>query len=282
MKTGFGLAVGRKLSQTTVVTWMAVLLVVLMGMSGCGGDDSDPTSPAITSTGATLHAVLCIADHEADIGAAGNVDSNNIANWLGQISQNTGMPLSTTVIRGTSGTLTRSFLMNTLNNLAVGGDDVVVFYYSGHGGANEYAGGSRWPLLIFLDEEEVDLAEVNTTIQARGARFVLTMADCCNNFASQAKLAPLVPRGTHDNYSALFLSQQGHLYLSAASPGEFSLGDSEEGGMFTQQFLQSFYANVESGSASWSTIVEQATQELRAADENGEETIFHPQHDLAI
>ena len=284
MRTVHGFVVVKGFSKKTRVVWTALLLSVLVGMFGCGGGggDDSPTSPALGSSGATLHAILCIADHESDIGAGTVVDMNNISALLDKISQNTGMPLNKIVITGTSGNLNSAFLTATINNLAVGADDVVMFYYSGHGGANENAGGSRWPLMVFSESDLPDFAQVSESIRARGPRFVLTMADCCNNYSWQAKTAPIVPRGSQDAYSALFLTPRGHLYMSAASPGEFSLGG-DDGGMFTNQFLLHFYAQVDAGNSDWSSIVQKGTVEVQNMDpDTGEVTVFHPQYDLSI
>lgn len=257
--------------------------IMMFALVGCGDDDDNdsPTTPIDQSLPGTLHAILCIADHESDIGEAGLADMRSISNWLDQISQNTGMPLNKILLTGTGSNLTQSALTNTIAGLSVNSNDVILFYYTGHGAANENPGGSKWPLMAFLNDELVDYAVISEQVKAKGARFVITMADCCNNYSYQAKHTPFVPKGGSNGFQTLFLQQRGHIVMSAASKGEFSLGGID-GGMFTNQFLSAFYSNASSDSPSWQTIMQQASQMLGGTDENGSLTVFHPQYDMNV
>lgn len=260
-----------------------LLSIVLFALVGCGDDDDNdsPTSPIDQSLPATLHAILCIADQEPDIGEAGVVDMRSISAWLEQISQNTGMPLNKILLTGTGRNLSQSALLNAIAGLPVGSNDVIIFYYTGHGGANEMPGGSRWPLMVFQNYELVDYAVISEQVKAKGARFVVTIADCCNNYSYQVKQRPLAPKGAANSYQILFLQQRGYIVMSAASKGEFSLGGID-GGMFTNQFLSVFYNNANTDNPNWQTIMQQASQMLGAYDETGTLTIFHPQYEMDV
>ncbi len=260
-----------------------ILHIIVFVFAGCSddGENGNSTSPIDQNLPATLHAILCIADHESDIGEAGITDMNSINNWLNQISQNTGMPLNLLILRGTSRNLSQSGLLNAIATLPLESNDVIAFYYTGHGGANEFPGGTKWPLMLFQDNELVDYHVISETIKARGARFVLAIADCCNNYSYQLKPMPFMPKGSSEGYQRLFLKQSGSIVISAASQGEFSLAGND-GGMFTNQFLNVFYANVNTNSPSWKTIMQQASQSLGAYESSGSLIIFHPQYDMDI
>lgn len=261
---------------------MIVLSVLLFAIAGCEDDgDDSPTSPIDQSLPVTLHAILCIADHESDIGEAGLIDMNSINTWIDQIIQNTGITLNRILLTGTGRNLSQSALLNAIATLPVGSNDVIMFYYTGHGGANEFPGGSKWPLMLFQNDELVDYAVISSAIKAKGARFVVTIADCCNNYSYQAKSTSFIPKGTADNYYTLFVQQRGYIVISAASKGEFSLAV-RDGGMFTNQFLRVFYANVGTDDPSWQTIMQQASQTLGAYDGSGGLILFHPQYDMEI
>ncbi len=90
-----------------------------------------------------------------------------------------------------------------------------------------------------------------------------------------------MPKGSSEGYQRLFLKQSGYIVISAASQGEFSLAGND-GGMFTNQFLNVFYANVNTSSPSWKTIMQQASQSLGAYESSGSLIIFHPQYDMAL
>ena len=269
---------GKRYSYFLII--LTVLLFVPVGCSDDNGNDN-PTSPIDQSLPATLHAILCVADHEPDIGDAGVLDMNSISSWLDQISQNTGMPLNKVLLTGTGRNLTQSALLNAIASLPVGSNDAIVFYYTGHGGANEMPGGSKWPLMLFQNYELVDYAVISEQVKARGARFVVAIADCCNNYSYQFKQIPLAPKGSANSYHTLFLQQYGYIVMSAASKGEFSLAGSD-GGMFTNHFLSMFYANVNTDSPGWKAIMQQASQALGAYDETGTLTVFHPQYDMDV
>lgn len=260
-----------------------VFYIFVFVLTGCSDEEENgnSTSPIDQSLPATLHAILCIADHESDIGEAGTIDMNSMNSWLNQVSQNTGMPLNLIVLKGTSRNLTQSALLNAIVTLPVESNDVIVFYYTGHGGANEFLGGSKWPLMLFQNNELVDYAVISEAVKAKDARFVVTIADCCNNYSFQAKPKSLVPKGTSDGYQSLFLQQSGYIVMSAASKGEFSLAG-RDGGMFTNQFLSVFYANASTDNPGWKTIMQQASQTLGAYESTGRLIIFHPQYEMDI
>ena len=261
---------------------MIILSVLLFAIVGCEDDGGDnPTSAIDQTLPVTLHAILCIADQESDIGDAGVIDMNSINRWIDQIGQNAGIALNKIFLTGTGRNLSQSVLLSTIAALPVGSNDVIVFYYSGHGGANEFPGGSKWPLMLFQNDELVDYNVISEAIKARGARFVVTIADCCNNYSYQAKSKSFVPKGNSANYQSLFVQQSGYIVISAASKGEFSLAGSD-GGMFTNYFLSVFYDNVSSDDPSWKTIMQQTAQALGAYDGTGTLIIFHPQYDMDI
>jgi hypothetical protein len=259
-----------------LLTIVFVVVALTFALSGCSDSSDDLTTPSGVPT---LHAILAIDDTAADIGAA--VDRNSINAWLNAISQNTGLLLNTIELTGNGGNLRQSYLTAAINNLDIGSNDVIVFYYSGHGGSDgdRNALQSRWPVLIFLNDEEVRFDEVQQSLRAKEARFTMVIADCCNNYPDQAKIGLPVPRGNTDNYQTLFFQYRGYILLSASSPGEFSLGG-DDGGMFTNQFLDAFYTSAASGSPSWDSIVYDATQKV-TQDLDGEPP-FQPQSESSL
>jgi len=260
-----------------VLTAAAVAFVVCF-FAGCGGGDEskapEPVAPA------RIHALLCVADSDVDIGAENTIDMNSINTWLDRISLKTGMPLDRVLLTGSGGTLTRSCLSVAMTNMNIGPDDVIVFYFGGHGAANEGRSTPRWPLMVFLNDEMVDYDEAIAGLNSRGARLVLMLADCCNNFEWQAKVRAEPPDAPPENYRNLFLNTRGYLITAAAAPGEFSLAG-EDGGMFTRQFLDSFYNGVVAGH-NWRAIMQNAAQEVVGWDEDGRRTVFHPMYDTSL
>ena len=250
-----------------------ILMVGLIGMLGVwlAGCSSDSPTDA-NSAQPNIYAILAIDDVDiingwGGIGTSDVVDLTNVQQWLADIQQNTGFPTNIKILKTSDGSMTGSALAAAIAGVKakVAKNDVVLFWYSGHGLANENPGGSKWPLMAFLDPARqarytaVDFnAAVIGPLKASGAKLVIAAADCCNNLLSQGKLRRLV-RATSENYATLF-KQKGSLVMAGAIRGEVSYGSNAEGGQFTAQFLKTFYENVASTQPSWQTILTNATQ----------------------
>lgn len=253
-------------SYVTKILSGVFMMMLVVGLVSCGGGDDDENSPSSSDNATpTVYAILAIDDTDYSIGTSDMIDQNNLNQWLAALRENTGFPLETTTLTSSAGNLTRAALASTIASVRakMTGNDVVIFWYSGHGGANEETGGSRWPLLAFMNNELPDFnADVIVPLKAIGAKLVIAAADCCNNFSSQAKRSPLqFVKGAAENYATLF-RKQGTIVMSGAAPGEFSIGDDMNGGAFTNQFLQAFYENVASDAPDWATITTNAIRPI--------------------
>ena len=68
-----------------------------------------------------------------------------------------------------------------VNNLDCGAEDIVVFYYIGHG--TENTGASRFPLMLMGQvnpNKFIPLSWVHKTLKSKGARLTVTIGMCCN------------------------------------------------------------------------------------------------------
>lgn len=262
---------------------VVVIVILSVWLAGC--NSSSPSSP---STPPTVYGILAVDDIDlmsgsGGIGPSDALDIGNITQWLNTISQNTGFPTNITVLKASDGKLTGNALAAALAEVRakITNNDVVVFWYSGHGGANENSGGSKWPLMAFQDPSgrynyaDVDFnADVIVPLKALGAKLVIAAADCCNNYSWQAKLMPFVQASVSENYKTLF-AKQGSLVMAGAARGEFSIAEND-GGAFTNQFLSAFYANVASD-PSWQTITAMATSAIRTGSD-----VQHPLLELNL
>lgn len=162
-------------------------------------------------------------------------------------------------------------LMTTLNSLSCGKDDVVLFYYSGHG-TRSSQDKSEFPqmCLKYSGYEQEKFVPVHTaveTLQAKGAHFTLVITDCCNNPVSGISAKTLMSKdggamtdneAIARNYRKLFVESQGMVIVTSSKKGQTSLGGKRNGGLFTDQFFgNSLYAAVNGQiPATWNDVLQ--------------------------
>lgn len=161
-------------------------------------------------------------------------------------------------------------LMNALNSLRCGKDDVVLFYYSGHG-TRSPQDKSEFPqmCLKYQGYDQDKFVAVHTVVeklQKTGARFTLVVTDCCNSTASGVSVKSLVSKdggAVSDeemiarNYRKLFLENPGMVVVTSSKKGQTSAGGKGLGGLFSSQFFESsLYAAVTGAiPATWNDVL---------------------------
>lgn len=127
-----------------------------------------------------------------------------------------------------------------VQNLSVESDDIIVFYYIGHGGRPEGLDPNKYPYpQMFLaqhsNERLVPLTWVHDVLKSKGARLTITIGMCCNSETRgmSIKSKPLFsanygPAYVEGNEVAaiqkLFLENKGDIIATSASPKETSVG----------------------------------------------------------
>lgn len=201
-----------------------------------------------TAKAASLHAIL-LCDTDAD-GIEGSVraDFRNISKEVNTISKDTKLKLR---LKKFVGKKVDSSFLDTLDSLKIGPDDVVIFYWSGHGLRFDTQ-QDPWPVFDFeYDSQRVSQYTVTEKLMNKNPRLLLSIADCCNELLEKS----LFWKGKADkkirkeNYRTLFLNFSGTYIATAASPGEISFGlngnshamDLPAGGFFTNALLESLH-----------------------------------------
>lgn len=231
---------------------------------------------------ADLHFILVAETNDPAIGTID--DLVNARAWAETIAANTGLALNLQTCAGDDVTLLR--VSQVVNNLDVTSDDVVYFYYSGHGGNPDHR---KWPVMYFLSSIAsggggVAFDDVVTALQAKGPRLLIVLADCCNNYFDEAgRYAPRFDAGSPnpleiENFRRLFVDFEGTVLASGSSPGEYSLGGEGFGGLFTNTFMDVFMGLARTRSdLTWDEVLSQASINTAAEAATVDHVDQHPQ-----
>lgn len=145
-----------------------------------------------------------------------------------------------------------------VNNLKPGPNDIVVFYYSGHG-FNDNAGEYKYPYMDLRSDplkeyptvgvNALNIESIYKQIVAKGARLNLVISDCCNadiglsstSAATVSSTRPSTLGPNLNSYFSLFLdTKPTSILMTAAAKGELSGGNDNDGGIFTNNLINSF------------------------------------------
>ena len=134
--------------------------------------------------------------------------------------------------------------------MQVGPQDVVFFYYSGHG-ARSPGDKTRWPQLAFKDEKQqttvktsISLYKVDQILAAKNPKFRVVLADCCNSIVPTLPAKSISkdptrvenPQARIRAYQQLFAQPTGNILCSSSLPGQPSKA-TVNGGAFTIAYL---------------------------------------------
>ena len=183
-----------------------------------------------------------------------------------------------------------TLVLRKLKEAQINHNDVVVFYYAGHGYRTESKGDSPWPNLAFsVSSKGLTYESIMSELSNKHPQFLLTLVDICNNVIPEASAPPVITstlrRATEDknlinNYRLLFSNITGTIFIAGASVGEYSYGF-EDGGLYTNAFLKSMNTEVnkKSGPAKWQNILKNA---YNIASDPKSEDIEHPYSEINI
>lgn len=197
-------------------------------------------------------------------------DVDNMYRFFKEIANTLGYEFTYKAVSGKAFTAERA--KADIAALNVGNNDIVVFYYTGHGYNQNI---DDWPSLAFNDKSyhSTKLLDALST-QAAAAKLIVFITDCCNK-PIQSNFLPEEPQYYtsqyyEENVKSLFTNFTGKktVRLTASSNGEYSYsgtcGSRQVGAYFGRAFREMFKDyTYNRTSVSWNEIIEGSKQRTK-------------------
>ena len=218
----------------------------------------------------TVHALLVADTHDPLLHRACARDVQTMHDQVGQIAAALGYRLAEQ--RLVDGGFSRKNLDAALRSLAPGPDDVLLFYYSGHG-YNLRDRADRFPILA-LEKKAANAAKnpglgtIHQLLKAKKPRLCVTLGDCCNNLVTltrgMVRKKP-TPPGLTDSlnaaYRKLFLQTRGDVLIASSAPPQQACAHPDSGSFYTRAFDEALSA-LRTHEASWPNLLRDAQARL--------------------
>ena len=183
-----------------------------------------------------------------------------------------------------------------VQNLNCQPDDIIFFYYAGHGGRS-VKDNTQWPQMMMGQHDlnkAVPLIGVYNELKKKGARLTIAVSMSCNSVAEGMSAKNTFPVSANygptnisqreiENIKSLFLNSKGNIIASSSKPGEYSIGNIIQGfgpmDYFTCSFTYFFEGlTSEMQSVTWEKIFENASAGVHQLSGNKQ----HPQYSINV
>ncbi len=179
-------------------------------------------------------------------------------------------------------------LMEILNGLSCGSEDIVFFYYSGHG-VHAAADAANLPQMClkyegYQQDKFVPVRVVKEILSKKSSRLNLIVTDCCNNvaewvtakrlFADKGKTSPVLRDQDVKNFRKLFFDKRGTVVYTSSKKGQTS-GCLLDGGFFTNSFIEMMdYVGTGDIAPDWNQFVDYVKQATLQRSQNKQEPYY--------
>ncbi len=226
--------------------------------------------PATLLYAKAIHLFLAGDTRNGRIGESVGIDLKNVEDTFTYIAKMAKVPLHIKKITSLDNSLTLGHLDAHLREAQVSPDDVIIFYYSGHGSRTRKT-HLVFPYLEFSNANIVSETVIKKLFSKKGA-LSLVLFDCCNSYAYKSsaadntclfRLDPIDDPQIAINCEKLFFQRRGALVACASQMGEYATGlpflerDGKiaAGGYFTNAFLNILFKKLRTSRPHWASIL---------------------------
>ncbi len=209
----------------------------------------------------TLRAILVIQDDYDDpglnsIAPSARMDYGYVSTLLDTLEKKGVIEVEKTLLQGS--VATREGVAAAVSGVEIEADDVLFFYFSGHGGMH---GGETY--MATSEGGMLMRGELEALVEARQARLGIIISDVCSSsidaLGPKAGYVSTSPEALESAYTQiyrnLFLNHEGLFHVTAATEGQFAWGGSS-GGNFTQSLI--YETLLGDPKMTWDEVYEQA------------------------
>lgn len=220
----------------------------------------------------TVHVIVVGDTNDAKIGTAVKTDIklfDKLVTDLRSLASSNGYSLKTHIMIGSD--CSPSYVNNAINSLSAN-NDIIIFYYSGHGGrSHKDDATSRFPRMCLglgsrYADQWIKVSDCLDRLRAKGPRFILMITDCCNSYfdrKSSEQSATLHGfSGSNDVLRKLFFESTGYASITGASPGEYGWC-TQNGAYLTLSFLDQLdkAINTNNTSITWQQLMKSVSDD---------------------
>lgn len=191
-------------------------------------------------------------------------DLRDIRQWAAAIGEFTGMQV---IDLNPDNTFSRKSVDSLVSMVRVSTQDVIIFYYSGHGYRRPLENDKRhFPNFQFRHNEVfkniLNLETVHNLLKIKGARLTITIGDMCNNVVDIFENVGHKGLQYGHVYKQLFLNAKGDIILAAATQGQTAFPTKDQqSSMLTYHLLSQFNKAAQSrDNTSWSILLDKVKQ----------------------
>lgn len=218
----------------------------------------------------TVHVILFTDTDDSRVGSSSEETNRYFKKtFVPKLVAYSGMDVKSYYYSGAQFTLVS--LLQFVEGLSTSGDDVIFFYYAGHG---YNRGESPYPTITFgksgpLASRQIDLSKLYQTLQAKPHRLLCVLAEACNKvYAARNRMRlenkvsnfnPRADEGIH--YRELFAEASGDYIMSSSSREQLSHLATGQPGFFTCAFRDAFASYVDESyvaKATWPLVFDRA------------------------
>lgn len=238
----------------------------------------------LNTSNMTMHMIIVANVNDDSIGASAAKDKDEMLKMLNNLAGTMKVKTNEVVIAGDN--YSKKTLLNALSQLKPQKQDMVIFYYSGHGFRKSKTTSSDLPMEgIFphLDlranknqdyiKESIGIDSIYNVLLRKGARFNLVLGDCCNSVVEATNTVskpPGAPRGPEleksmRNLQAMFLGPTPvSIIATAANVQELASSNNNFGGFFSYFFrstLNFYLSPLRVDPPTWEALLQEAQAE---------------------